>query len=117
MTVAPAQLASVLQRRQRERLERAEEQAAAARQSVLSAVRELQLADDAWLIGSLAWGGFDESSDVDLVLKGIGTKDLTRLWHRLETELGRPVDLLRLEDLPDDFRRRVLSEGLRLDVT
>jgi predicted nucleotidyltransferase len=117
MAVAPGQLASVLRRRQRERLERAAELATHVRAHIAALVEALGLSQQVWLIGSLAWGGFDESSDVDLVVEGVSERRLTQLWCHLERELKRSVDLLRFEDLPESFRSRVLGEGVRLDVS
>ncbi len=72
-----------------------------------------------WLIGSLVWGGFGTRSDVDVVVRGAGAPHHGRLWahwvERLGADAGERVDLLRLEELPEAFQRRVLTEGLRLD--
>src|SRR5512142_2381520 len=115
--VAPAELAALLRTRQRNRLLQANELAASTRARVASVLIEFELSQRVWLIGSLAWGDFDESADVDLVIEGATEEELAQLWHRFERELKRSVDLLRFEDLPGEFRSRVLSEGIRLHVT
>lgn len=71
----------------------------------------------AWLVGSLAWGGFDLGSDVDLVVEGLAEADAAALWDHLSAELGARVDLLRLESLPSDFANRVKREGEPLHVS
>jgi predicted nucleotidyltransferase len=69
----------------------------------------------AWLVGSLAWGGFGRRSDVDVVVRGADSSRIGALAGRLSDAVDASVDLLALEDLPEGFRRRVLSLGVRLD--
>lgn len=69
---------------------------------------------DAWLIGSLAWGGFGERSDIDVVLRGATPEQACRLEVLLTHDLRLPVDMLRLEELPDSFRERVVNQGVLL---
>jgi len=78
-------------------------------------LRQERRLDGAWLVGSLAWGGFGERSDVDLVVRGADETQLGALWILVGDALDAEVDLLRLEDLPEAFAARVLSEGERLD--
>ena len=68
----------------------------------------------AWLIGSVAWGAFVVRSDVDVVVDGLSPEALAEVRLQLERALGREVDLLRFEELPADFRDRVLREGRAL---
>lgn len=65
-----------------------------------------------WLIGSLAWGGFGERSDVDLVLAGADSTFATNLEMVLTRELEVPVEVLRAEGLPVSFRERVERDGI-----
>ncbi len=67
----------------------------------------------AWLIGSLAWGGFGDHSDVDLVLRGADPAFASRLEMLLTRELDVPVEVLRIEDLPASFRERVERDGVQ----
>lgn len=53
----------------------------------VAAILEDRWAYRAWLIGSLAWGTFGVRSD---------------------------VDILRIEDLPESFRQRIVAEGIEL---
>lgn len=69
---------------------------------------------DAWLIGSLAWGGFGERSDVDVVLRGCSSKAACRVEVALTTALRVAVEVLRFEELPATFRQRIEREGVRL---
>lgn len=83
------------------------------RERVVATLREhLPPGVTAWLIGSLAWGGFGERSDVDVVVAGLSAADATRLEPLLVRVAGVPVDLLHLETLPESFRARVVSEGM-----
>ena len=68
----------------------------------------------AWLIGSLAWGGFGARSDVDLVLAGVDGQIATSIEVTLSTALGIEVDQLTFESLPPSFRARVEREGLAI---
>jgi predicted nucleotidyltransferase len=118
VTVQPEELASAL-------VARIGEANARQRDRGLSIVRPLRetigalraegALDSAWLIGSLAWGGFGPRSDVDVVVRGADAGRIAELWGRLTDVLGIPVDVLRLEQLTDGFRRRVLDLGVRLD--
>lgn len=77
-------------------------------------VAELQPGVEAWLIGSLAWGGFGDHSDIDLVLRGADGALATRLEMWLTRELEVPVEVLHIEQLPAAFRDRIEREGIRL---
>lgn len=68
-----------------------------------------------WLIGSVAWGGFGERSDVDLVLSGVTGVEATRIEDAVARATGVEVDLLDFDALPPAFQERVTSEGLRVD--
>jgi predicted nucleotidyltransferase len=97
--------------------------ARAARDALAAAVRD-RVADlvprsphrgsSSWLIGSLAWGGFGERSDVDVVVRGATPASACRLEVELTQAIRLPVDVLRLEDLPPSFQERVERDGLRL---
>lgn len=63
------------------------------------------------LFGSLAWGGFHAGSDVDLAAEGIPAEGAGRAEAEVARMLGHPVELFRLEELPESFRLRVLTEG------
>lgn len=65
----------------------------------------------AWLIGSLAWGGFGPSSDVDVVVRGVNSKDACRIEMELTAALDTEVEVLRFEELPLPFQRRIEAEG------
>ena len=120
MTVTPGDLARTLVRRHARARQEARSRAEELRGVLLREVRE-ELAGGrlrrAWLVGSLAWGGFDLASDVDLVVEGLAEEDAATLWDRLCNELGARVDLLRLESLPPSFARRVLDQGEPLHVS
>jgi predicted nucleotidyltransferase len=119
MGVGPDELARTLVQRHAAERRRAKSRGEALREELQGMVREEIAAgriDRAWLVGSLAWGGFDLSSDVDVVVEGLAADDSTALWDRLCTALGTRVDLLRLEGLTSAFAHRVRSEGEPLHV-
>lgn len=68
----------------------------------------------AWLVGSAAWGGFGERSDIDVVVRDLDERAATGAADALTEAAGVCVDLLRIEELPAGFRQRVLREGERL---
>jgi predicted nucleotidyltransferase len=87
-----------------------------ARERVLTTLRStLPAGARAWLIGSLAWGGFGHRSDVDVVVSGLRPMDEAALETALAGAAGVPVDLLRLETLAPGFRERVMREGVLVD--
>lgn len=49
------------------------------------------------LTGALDWGGFDETSNLDLVVERLEPREMALLWERLTVRLGRRVDFLRLK--------------------
>lgn len=119
MGVTPEELARTMVRRHGEALERARARARTLRAELGRTVAEEMAAGTfrrAWLVGSLAWGSFGATSDVDLVVEGLCEEGSARLWDRLCQELGTRVDLLRLESLPPEFAQRVLREGEPLHV-
>jgi predicted nucleotidyltransferase len=120
MTVLPSELTRTLVERERARQEELEARAGALRRALEGAVRALGQRGEigrAWLIGSLARGGHGPRSDVDLVVEGLPADRWAPVWDELCAALGVEVDLLRIEELGEPFRRRVLAEGVALDVS
>jgi predicted nucleotidyltransferase len=118
MTAHPSDLAATLMARRRVAHDRDDHRATALRGRLRDATARLRREgrlDAAWLIGSLAWGGFGERSDVDVVARGMDPARVGAVWADLVDTLDARVDLLCFEDLPEAFRLRVLSEGQRLD--
>lgn len=120
--VLPSDLASALMARSAARHARELARAQRLQSRVREVARDLRVGgriDGAWLIGSLAWGGFGVRSDVDLVVRGTAASDAGPLWahcvEQLGADAGERVDLLRFEELPQAFRQRVLAQGQRLD--
>lgn len=113
--VRPEDLAAMLIARHRAERQRHAARAGELRVTIERAIAAaLPAGAHAWLIGSLAWAGFGAHSDVDVVVAGLDAEAVTRLGASLLARAGIPVDLLRLEDLPDPFRRRVVAEGVRV---
>lgn len=86
------------------------------RRRVLEAMRAvLPPGARAWLIGSLAWGGFGERSDVDIVVALLPEETQLALERAVVAAAGREVDVLELGALSADFRARVVAEGVAVD--
>jgi len=113
MLVTPLALAQTLLHRHRRDAEVFFRRAEALRTQVRELAGQVST-DGAWIIGSLASGSFGERSDVDVVVRGLTTEEIAHLWQTWTKALGEPLDLLRFEELPADFQRRVLAEGLRV---
>jgi predicted nucleotidyltransferase len=68
-----------------------------------------------WLFGSRARGDARERSDIDIAIEAPEAD--RREWLEMcclveeEAETLLPIDLLRLEDVPEGFRERVRAEG------
>jgi predicted nucleotidyltransferase len=117
MRTSPSETASALVLRHRREREAHERRAAELRRGVAreaAALIEKGLAVRAWLIGSLAWGTFGERSDVDIVCEGLTRDAIAFTAAELGERLCARVDVLRIEDLPESFRVRVLREGIPL---
>lgn len=113
--VTPQQAAAVLRQRSAEARERAESHTTAVRSQAIDVVRgHLRRGTRAWLIGSLAWGGFGERSDIDLVFDDLDSTLATSVEIALCKAVGVEVDLLTFQDLPPAFRARVEREGIAI---
>lgn len=117
MAVQPSDLARELARRGKLALAIEAQRAGEVRGLVNAEVAALLadgLARRAWLIGSLAWGHFGVRSDVDVVLEGLAPDRIGAAADRIARRVRTEVDVLRIEDLPDSFIRRVLADGVEL---
>ncbi len=115
MSVSPAETAATLQKRSASARREAEARAAALRDQAVAIVGPaLPAGSRAWLIGSLAWGGFGVRSDLDLVLSGVGADATNVIEEALCRQLQVDVDLLVLEELPASFQARIESEGIAI---
>jgi len=115
VTVTAHDAAQHLQRRARDARLQSEAVAATTLARVVEAVRShLPAGAHAWLIGSLAWGGFGLGSDVDLVVDGIDGPTRLKLEEVVGHVASAPVDLLELDTLPAAFRERIERQGLPL---
>ncbi|MEQ8968501.1 MAG: nucleotidyltransferase domain-containing protein [Azospirillaceae bacterium] len=69
-----------------------------------------------WLVGSMARGDWVKSSDIDLAI-ALDTPDRVAVLGRLalaieESPIPYFVDLVDLAETDEDFRARLLSEGI-----
>ena len=119
MGARPEDLADALVRRRRMERDRQRQRAGAILGKLPSALApglRTGRIHAAWLIGSLTAGTFGAGSDVDVVVEGLSAEDQGPFGAELTEALGAEVDLLRLEDLPEGFRGRVLAEGTPIRV-
>ena len=73
--------------------------------------------EKAAVFGSFARGDATENSDIDLLVKykeGTSLFDVVRLQNRLESELGRKVDLVSYDFIDRYIKKRVLKESVPL---
>lgn len=115
--VTPAQLADTLIRHFRTEREAHEARAIQLRRDLgewARAGKEAGLLRHAWVIGTLAWGGWGVGSDVDVVVEGLEPGRDAGLWTELTSRTQCAVDLLEIETLPEGFARRVRDRGLVL---
>lgn len=78
------------------------------------AILERAGCSEIWLVGSFASEDPDESSDVDMIVRGLRATDRGLVVHDLERLLGRAVDLAELERIPPDRLALALYGGRRL---
>jgi predicted nucleotidyltransferase len=115
MTSSATSLLETLRRRSAAARTLALAHAETIRQTVIAAVKNgLPLGGRAWVIGSLAWGEFGVRSDIDLVFENVPDRSLIDIEMSVSRATALAVDVLRLRDLPPDFRARVLREGLAI---
>ena len=114
MSVTPAELAATLVRRAAaRRVEDAGDEERCRREvlALLPSLRRELGFRRAWLIGTLAWGGFGVRSDVDVVLEAIDAEGAHAVAERIGHATGREVDVLVFETLPPSFQDRVVKDG------
>ncbi|MBI5025543.1 MAG: nucleotidyltransferase domain-containing protein [Nitrospirae bacterium] len=71
--------------------------------------------DALYVCGSLVSGSFGKHSDIDLIIKGLKTEDFFRAYAYLLKESRYGIDLKPFEDLHEDFKERVLAEGIMIE--
>ena len=115
MPTSPHDTVVTLQQRSARAREAALKRAGEVRAQVVALVRgQLPAGAHAWLVGSLAWGGFGERSDVDLVLDGVSGPLGTAIEIAVTRATGVEVDLLPFRGLAPSFQHRVQQEGLAI---
>lgn len=66
------------------------------------------------LFGSLAWGRFQATSDIDLAVEGLAPERFYRAGAELDREISVPVDLKLVAECPPLLRQRFEMEGIVL---
>jgi predicted nucleotidyltransferase len=114
MSVTPAELAATLLRRAAARRVEDADDAERCRREVLTLLPSLRGElgfRRAWLIGTLAWGGFGVRSDIDVVLEAADADVAHAVAEGLAHATGREVDVLVFETLPRSFQDRIVKDG------
>jgi predicted nucleotidyltransferase len=115
MATSPHDTVVTLQQRSARARAAALKHAEEVREQVVALVRgQLPAGARAWLVGSLAWGGFGERSDVDLVLDGVSGPLATAIEIAVTKAADVEVDLLALRELSPSFQSRVKQEGFAI---
>lgn len=87
------------------------------REDIDKAVRILKAegCKEVYLFGSLVEGRFNESSDIDLAIKGCPKGKFFKILGKLLLELNHSVDLINL-DRKNDFAQYIEKEGVLVYV-
>jgi len=64
-----------------------------------------------WLFGSLLEGVLHERSDIDVAVEGLAPVQYWDAGWRCDDVMGRPVDLVPVEDAPPSLIARIREEG------
>jgi len=100
-----------LEERKKERLYRLAWQKAV---DIAAMLKERYGAGEVYLYGSLAWGGFDEHSDIDLFVVGL-SGDYWQAYIDAEATAGPfQVSLACEEDCVENLKTKVREKGVRL---
>jgi predicted nucleotidyltransferase len=69
-----------------------------------------------YLFGSLAWGGFWERSDIDMAVEGFSdTKNYLKLYGEVWNIISNyNLDLVLIQDIDEDFKKKILTRGVIL---
>ncbi|GEA17284.1 nucleotidyltransferase family protein [Moorella sp. E306M] len=91
-------------------------EAQARARAVAKWLKEKYGVDEVYLFGSLAWGGFNSHSDIDMLIRGF--KDKEHYWQmQVQAEnIAGPFELNLLceEEAPESLRRKVAEKGVKL---
>ena len=66
------------------------------------------------LFGSLANGIFDDSADIDLAIAGISPRAYFKDVAAISSIVGWKVDLITIDYIPEDFKKRLRKQGKKL---
>jgi len=67
-----------------------------------------------YIYGSVLTDYFGSHSDIDMVIKGLPVNDFFKAQAVLIKESGYKIDLKPFEDLSEDFKEKVLTEGMKV---
>lgn len=71
--------------------------------------------DACYIFGSFLTGRFTEESDIDIAIIGdIKLEDLLYLEANMEEELGKSIDLVKIEDLPMYIQLSIISRDKKV---
>jgi predicted nucleotidyltransferase len=104
-----------LQRERAVRIQKLEEQARKKAREIAAVLKEKYGVSKVYLYGSLAWGGFTEGSDIDLLITGYQGHDFWKMYVEAE-RTGAPfeISLVCEEDAHPSLRKAVIERGILL---
>lgn len=79
-----------------------------------SLLRERFSYESLYLIGSALTDHFRLHSDLDMVVKGLQSKEFFKAHAFLLKHSDFEIDLKPFEELTDDFRKQVLDKGMKI---
>ncbi len=106
-------LMTVLHERARKTEARRQEAIAEAKR-LASLLRDKYAFESLYLTGSVLSGKFRLHSDIDMVIKGLRSEDFFKAHAFLLKGSEFDIDLKPFEDLTEDFKKKVLSGGLKI---
>lgn len=106
-------LIAVLQEREK-RLECLRKNALIEAERLASLLRKRFDFEAIYLFGSVLTGRFKVGSDIDMVIKGMKIEDFFKAYAYIIKEARYRVDLKPFEDLSEEFKKKISSEGKRI---
>lgn len=70
--------------------------------------------DSVYVFGSVLTERFGSHSDVDIAIKGLKVEDFFKVYAFLIHKNSYKIDLKPYEDLTEDFKKKVISEGIKI---
>ena len=79
-----------------------------------SLLKERFTFESIYICGSLLSGRFGYHSDIDMVIKGMRLENFFKAYALLIKTSRYEIDLKPFEDLPEDFKKNVITGGMKI---